>query len=282
MRPGLVRSQLLLLPSAGFTVLLFLVPLAMVAVYSFGQENFVTFNVYFGWTTSNYTDIANAVYLPTLLRSLALSVSTTAACAALGFPLAYFISRQPGRWQGVLLGLVMIPFWTSFLVRTYAWINLLQNGGPVDEFLRHLGLLHGHLNFLYTPGSVGLGIVYDYLPLMVLPIYVALERIDPALLDAGADLGANGWRVFRRVVLPLGLPGVIAGSIIVGIPATGEYVIPEILGGGKTLMLGNVLANQFLDVGNFAFGSAVAMSITALMLLVLVTARLARREEPAT
>jgi spermidine/putrescine transport system permease protein len=253
----------------------------MIAVYSFGQVSFVTFNVYFGWTATNYADIANAIYLPTLVRSLALSASTTAACAVVGFPLAYFISRQPPRWQAVLLGLVMIPFWTSFLVRTYAWIDLLQNGGPLDGFFHSLGLYQGHLNFLYTTGSVGLGIVYDYLPLMVLPIYVALERIDPALLDAGADLGANGWRVFRRVVLPLGLPGVIAGSIIVGIPATGEYVIPEILGGGKTLMLGNVLANQFLNVGNYAFGSAVAMSLAAVMLLTLVAFRVVRRAQPA-
>jgi spermidine/putrescine transport system permease protein len=272
----------LLLPSAGLTLLLFLIPLGMVAVYSLGQVNFVTFNVYFGWTAANYGDIANSVYLPTLLRSLALSLATTVGCAVLGFPLAYFISRQPPRWQTILLGLVMLPFWTSFLVRTYAWINLLQNGGPIDDLARRVGLIAGHLDFLYSAGSVGVGIVYAYLPLMVLPIYVALERIDPVVLDAAADLGANGWRLFRRVVLPLGLPGVIAGSIIVGIPATGEYVIPEILGGGKTLMLGNVLANQFLDVGNYAFGSAVAMSLTAIMILVLVLFRSSRREEPAT
>jgi len=158
-------------------------------------------------------------------------------------------------------------------VRTYSLVNLLENGGPVDDIARKLHLVSGHIDFLYTSGSIAAGMVYSYLPLMILPIYVALERIDDNLLDAASDLGASGSSLFRRVILPLGTPGVVAGAVIVGISATGEYVIPEILGGGKTLMLGNVVADQFLNVGNYPFGSAIAMSLLALLILLLVVGR---------
>jgi spermidine/putrescine transport system permease protein len=195
----------------------------------------------------------------------------------LGFPLAYFISRQPSRWQKLLLVLVIVPFWTSFIVRTYAIVNLIDNGGPLQHFLHALHVLSGPLNILYTPKGIALGIVYSYLPLMVLPIYVSLERIDYNLVDAANDLGANPRRTFRRVTLPLAIPGVVVGCIIVGIPALGEYVIPEILGGGKTLMLGNVITDQFLSVGDYPFGAAIAVALMAVMALALIVFRLAQR-----
>jgi len=172
---------------------------------------------------------------------------------------------------------VIVPFWTSFIVRTYSWVDLLQNLGPVDRLARALGL-DGHIDILYTPWSIGIGILYSYLPLMILPIYVSLERIDPALFDAAEDLGATPWRQFRRVVLPMAVPGLIAGIIIVGVPALGEYVIPEILGGGKTLMAGNILADQFLQTGNYPFGSALAVSIMVVLMVLLFTLR---RAQPA-
>ena len=197
---------------------------------------------------------------------MALSVVATTGCALIGFPIAYFVSRQSPFWQRVLLAAVMLPFWTSFLVRTYAWVDLLQNFGPLDRALRGLGLIDGHIDLLYSQYAVGIGIVYSYLPLMVLPIYVSLERIDDALLDAAADLGASGTRLFRRVVIPLGLPGLIAGMILVGVPATGEYVIPEILGGGRTLMVGNIIVNRFLEVGDYPSGSALAMVLMGFLL----------------
>jgi len=235
--------------------------------------------VEFGWTVANYQAFTSALYLHTLIRSLALSVGTTAACAVLGLALAYFISRQGRTAQRLLLAAVIVPFWISFVVRTYAWVGLLENDGPVDRLARALGLVGpgSHIDLLYTPASIGIGIVYSYLPLMVLPIYVSLERIDPAIYSAGADLGATPWRQFRRIVLPLSVPGLIAGSIIVGIPALGEYVIPEILGGGKTLMVGNVIASQFTDTGNYPFGSALAV---ALMALLMVTLFIVRRIRP--
>jgi spermidine/putrescine transport system permease protein len=273
---GLPRLALLL-PTLVITALCFVIPLGLIAVYSFGTVNEVNFDVYFGWTTQNYHDFTSTLYLHTLARSVFLSLSTTLSCAVLGFIFAYYISRQPPRAQQLLLVAVIVPFWTSFIVRTYAWVDLLQNLGPIDRFARALGL-HGHIDILYTPYSIAIGILYSYLPLMILPIYVSLERIDPALYDAAADLGATPFRQFRRVVLPHAVPGLIAGIIIVGVPALGEYVIPEILGGGKTLMAGNLLADQFLETGNYPFGSALAVTVMVVLMLLLF---LLRRAQPA-
>ena len=169
--------------------------------------------------------------------------------------------------------MVMIPFWTSFVVRTYGVYNVISNHGPLDQLLRSLGLVHGDIHLLFTPVGVGIGIVYTYLPLMILPLYVALERIDPALLEAAHDLGAKPWRALWRVVLPLAVPGIIAGCILVAIPATGEYVIPQILGGGKTLMFGNVISDQFLTIGDYPFGAAMAVALTIVLMIVLMVMR---------
>ena len=274
---GRLARVALLIPTLLITTICFVVPLGLIALYSFGSVNQVDFNVFFGWTTGNYRAFTSSLYVHTLARSLVLSVSTTLACAVIGFTFAYFISRQSPKAQRLLLVAVIVPFWTSFIVRTYSWVDLLQNLGPVDRLARALGL-DGHIDILYTPWSIGIGILYSYLPLMILPIYVSLERIDPALFDAAEDLGATPWRQFRRVVLPMAVPGLIAGIIIVGVPALGEYVIPEILGGGKTLMAGNILADQFLQTGNYPFGSALAVSIMVVLMVLLFTLR---RAQPA-
>ena len=212
MRPlDLARRHLLVVPTAVLTVVFFVAPLALIAVYSFGSVNPVSLDVFFGWTTNNYRAFDSTLYLHSLLRSIFLSVSATAICAVLGFSLAYFIARQPPRAQRLLLVAVIVPFWTSFIVRTYSWVDLLQNLGPIDRFAGTIGLTRGHLSVLYTPTAIAIGIVYSYLPLMVLPIYVSLERIDDSIYSAAADLGATPWRQFRKVVLPLAMPGVIAG-----------------------------------------------------------------------
>jgi spermidine/putrescine transport system permease protein len=275
----------LALPTGVVTLTCFLIPLGLILVYSFGSDNLVTLNVDFGWTTGNYRAFGSSLYLDTLLRSVALSLGTTAVCAILGLILAYFISRQGARAQRLLLAAVIIPFWTSFIVRTYSWVDVLQNDGPLDNLAHSLGIIGpgSHINLLYTPTSIGIGIVYSYLPLMILPIYVSLERIDPAIYNAGADLGATPWRQFRRIVLPLARPGLIAGSIIVGVPAMGEYVIPEILGGGKTLMVGNIIANQFQETGNYPFGSALSVTLMVVLMVVLFFLRRYQLSgEPAT
>jgi ABC-type spermidine/putrescine transport system permease subunit I len=270
---------LLVVPSLAWFGAFFVAPLVLVVVHSFGQMDLVTFTMRLTWTLQNYRDILDPIYFRTLVRSLVLSTSTTVLCAVVGLPLAYFISRQNERWQRALLLLVIVPFWTSFVVRIYSMVNILENGGPIDDLAQKLHLVSGHIDFLYTPSSIAVGMLYSYLPLMVLPIYVALERIDPAVIDAAGDLGANGWAQFRRVILPLAVPGLAAGAVIVGISATGEYVIPEILGGAKTLMLGNVIADQFLNVGNYPFGSAIAVSLLTVLMILLLGARGTRRIE---
>jgi ABC-type spermidine/putrescine transport system permease subunit I len=269
---------ILAIPTVGWVALFFAIPLGIVLVYSFATINLVTFSTTFGWTWSNYSQVFNSLYLGTLVRSVLLSLSATAGCLLLGFPLAYFISRQPLRAQRLLLLLVIIPFWTSFIVRTYAIENLLGPGGPVDHLATLLGFRNG-LVLLYTPAAIGIGILYSYLPLMVLPIYVSLERIDASMLDAAGDLGARPRRAFRRVTVPLAAPGILVGCVIVGIPALGEYVIPEVLGGGKTLMLGNVISYQFLSTGDTPFGSAIAVVLMLAMAVALLGLRGARKVE---
>jgi spermidine/putrescine transport system permease protein len=278
---GAVRSKFLLgLPSFSWTLVFFLVPIGLLLAYSFGQIDIITFKVQWGWTLGNYGDVFDPLYLRTIGRSLLLALAGTIAALILGFPMAYYISLQSGRRQLLLLLAVMVPFWTSFLVRTYAMTNILAKGGPVDTVWGWLG--GDPLNVLYTPWAVGLGILYSYLPLMILPLYVALERIDPAVREAAADLGASGWRTLRRVVIPLARPGIVAGCILVGVPATGEYVVPVILGGGKTLMYGNVVAEQFQTVGNYPFGAALSITLmAALTVVVLVLRRGASRGEVA-
>ena len=277
-RDRLLRGALAL-PTAAYVVAFFIVPLVVIVVYSFARVSLVTFNISFDWNLDNYRQIHDPLYFDTLVRSVVLSIGATVGCLLLGFPLAYFISRQPRTWQRVLLVFVIVPFWTSFIVRTYATVNLLEEHGPLADLLQTLHVISGPLMILYTPRAVAIGIIYSYLPLMVLPIYVALERIDDELLAAAADLGASPQRVFRRVTLPLAFPGVAVGCVIVGIPAMGEYVIPEILGGGKTLMLGNVITDQFLTVGNIPFGSAIAVVLMALMAVVLLATRRFTRVE---
>ncbi len=274
---------LLALPSLGWTAVFFLAPIVLLAIYSLGQIDIITFEVTWGWTLESYTRIGDGLYLEPILRSIVLSAGATLACLVVGFPVALWISRLPARQQTLALVLVMIPFWSSFVVRTYALVNLLGDGGPVADLTSALGLTDDSPGILYSPTAVAIGIVYSYLPLMILPLFVALERIDRSLEQAAADLGATRRRTFRRVTLPLAAPGVIAGCILVGIPATGEYVIPAILGGGKTLMLGNVIADQFLKVGDYPFGSALAMALMAILtaFLLLGRGRLRRYEEVA-
>jgi spermidine/putrescine transport system permease protein len=268
------------LPSFAWTLFFFLAPLGILFVYSFATVDIITLQLKYDWTLENYRQIGDSLYRDALLRSLLLSVSATLLCLVIGFPVAYWITLQPRRRQLIALLLIIVPFWTSFLVRTYAFATLIANGGPLEDLAHATGLLNDHsaLNLLYTRKGIAAGIVYSYLPLMILPLYVALERIDPRVIAAGRDLGAPPFRVMRRIVIPLAAPGIVAGCILVGIPATGEYVIPSILGGGKTLMFGNVVASQFLDAGNIPFGSALAV---ALMVGVTIVALLGRKSVAA-
>jgi ABC-type spermidine/putrescine transport system permease subunit I len=275
-----VRGAGLVSPAFAWTALFFAVPLGMLVAYSFGQIDIITFTVQWGWTLDSYSRVFESLYLSAIGRSLLLSTIATAACLVIGFPIAYYISLQRGRRQLLLLVAVMVPFWTSFLVRTYAMTNVLGDHGPLATVFRWFG--GGTLDLAYTPAAVVIGIVYSYLPLMILPLFVALERIDPSMREAAADLGAGGLRRLRRVIVPLAAPGIVAGCILVGVPSTGEYVVPEILGGGKVLMYGNVVADQFQNTGDYPFGAALSVTLmTALTVLVLITRRAtAGREAP--
>ena len=257
--------------------LLFGAPFAIVVAYSF-----LTRGVYGGmvapWTAENYRRLADPLYLAILGRSFAMALASTALCLLLGFPAALFVSRA-GRRRNLYLQLVMLPFWTSFLVRTYAWIFLLRDTGLFNTVLQGLGITHGPLPLLYNDGAVLLGLVYGYVPFMVLPIYATLERLDPALVEAAADLGARPLSVVWRVVVPLARPGVVAGSVLVFIPCLGAYLTPDLLGGGRTVMVGNLVQNQFTTARDWPFGAAVSIVLMALVTLLLIVF-LRRESEP--
>ncbi len=266
-----------LLPAWLSMVLLFAVPFAIVLAYSL-----MTRGVYGGielpWTLESYQRLFDALYLAILWRSFAMALAATALCLLLAFPAALFISRA-ARHKNLYLQLVMLPFWTSFLVRTYAWIFLLRDTGLFNTALQALGIIHSPLPLLYNDGAVLLGLVYGYLPFMVLPIYATLERLDPALVEAAADLGARPLTTVLRIVVPLSRPGIVAGSVLVFIPCLGAYLTPDLLGGGRTVMVGNLVQNQFTTARDWPFGAAVSIALMALVTLVLVVF-LRRESEP--
>jgi putrescine transport system permease protein len=205
-------------------------------------------------------------YLEAMLRSLRVAALSSLLCLAVGYPMALAIARAPERWRNTLLMLVVLPFWTSFLLRVTAWIGLLQDGGPVNAALLATGLVAEPVPLLYTDFALTIGITYGYLPFMVLPLYATLSRLDPALEEAASDLGAAPWRVFLSVTLPLSLPGVLAGLLLVFIPAVGEFVVPELLGGPGAQLIGRVLWTEFFTNRDWPLASALAV----VMLLVLV------------
>jgi putrescine transport system permease protein len=210
--------------------------------------------------------VEDGLYFFSYLTSLRIALVSTVLCLLIGYPIAYVIARASGRTQLVLLMLVILPFWSSFLLRVYAWKLLLQGGGIINGLLLWLGIVDQPLAMLYTEGAVYVGIVYSYLPFMILPLYAALARLDYATVEAALDLGCRPWQAFLRVTVPLSLPGVVAGSLLVFIPAVGEFVIPELLGGPDSIMIGRVLWNEFFANRDWPLASAVAI----IMLLVLV------------
>ncbi|MBX2884240.1 MAG: ABC transporter permease subunit [Granulosicoccus sp.] len=220
------------------------------------------------WIFDNFIFLwEDSLYLNTYLGSLKISIISTVACLLIGYPIAYGIVRSAPSTRGVLLLLIILPFWTSFLLRVYAWMGLLADQGTINNILIWLGLIDAPIRMLYTQGAVYVGIIYTYLPFMVLPLYANMEKLDGSLLEAASDLGAKPIVTFFTVTLPLTIPGIVAGSLLVFIPATGEFVIPDLLGGGNVLMIGKVLYNEFNANTDWPVASAVA--IVLLMLLVL-------------
>ncbi len=272
MRPR-YRTALFLLPAGAWFVAMLVLPLVVVLVFSFGERG-PAGGYAPAFTFDNYLDLG--LRWTAFQNTLILAPLGTAVCLVIAFPLAYFLAmRASARWRTLLLILVIVPFWTSILIRSYAWIFLLGGKG-IPALIAAMGL--GDLRLINTPFAVLVGIVYGYLPLMVFPIYVSLERLDKRLLEASSDLGCPPARTFLNVTLPMAMPGVATGCMLVFILLMGEFLIPAMLGGGKVFFVGNALVDLFLQSRNWAFGSAVA---TALVLIMLVTVtaymRLTRR-----
>ena len=262
-KPGLVAAALLG-PGTLWLVLFFFIPIAVVLAYSVLTRG-VYGGVTAGLTLEHYRRFLDPLYLTVLRRTVVLAALCTTLCLLIGYPVAYTLARS-GRWKNVLLLLVVVPLWTSFLVRTYAMIFLLRDTGLINSVLLALGLIPEPLELLYTPGAVLAGLVYGYLPLMILPIYVSLEKLDPTLLEAAEVLGARPFARFRRITLPLSAPGVVAGSLLVFIPALGAFLTPDLLGGAKQMMIGTLVQNQFGAARNWPFGSAASFVLMAVVL----------------
>jgi spermidine/putrescine transport system permease protein len=258
------RAWWLLAPTLVWMGLFFFLPLLIVLLISFASRGAYG-GVEWTFTPANYRDLADPLYLWIYLRSIALALATTGLCLCLGFPLAYHMAREPARRQGIWLMLVLIPFWTNFLVRTYAWMNVLRADGLLNALLMNTGLTSGPIEILYTDTAVLIGLVYGYLPFMVLPLYAAIERIDRSLIDAARDLYAPGWAVFARVILPLAKPGIIAGCLLVFIPALGAYITPDLLGGARSMMIGTFIQHEYLGVRDWPLGSAASFVLMAMV-----------------
>lgn len=258
------RPWLLLAPFLLFDVVLVLAPLATVVWQSLHTIS-PDYELLPQLTLDNYRRAMDPAYLPALGRSFLYAGSACLMALGLGYPLAYFIALRAGRFRSACLVMLMLPFWTSYLVRTYAWMTLLQTEGVVNGLLLKLHIISAPLQMLNTSGAVVLGLTYCFLPFATLPIYVALEGLDTRLLEAAEDLGANGWQTFRSVIWPLSLPGVVAGGILSFVPAVGDFVSADILGGPDDHMIGNVIQQQFLGSFNWPFGSALSMLVILLM-----------------
>jgi spermidine/putrescine transport system permease protein len=271
----------LLGPGVAWWAVFFAAPIALLMAYSFFRRGPFGGIVY-DFTLDNYVRALDPLYVRVLITSVRIAIVSTVVALLIGYPAAYFIATAPRRWRAALLVLVILPFWTSFLIRTYAWMVLLNPAGLINRVLQGSGLTDGPVSLLYNEFAVVLGLVYAYVPLMVLPIYAALERLGSPPRDAASDLYATPRQTLWRVTVPLTLPGVVAGCIFVFVPSLGNFIVPDLLGGGRKVMIGNVIQQQFLQARDWPFGAVLAMSIIVLMLVVLaVQASVLRRTQEA-
>jgi len=253
-------------PTNTYLIIFMVIPLILVTALSFLSRG--TYGeVVYKFSIENYVRLFDPLYAKILGYSLLVGLLTTVFSLVIGYPMAYYIARAPARQRSLLLFLILLPFWTNFIIRIYAWIMILRSSGFLNSFLQWIGIIHEPLNILYTPTAVLIGMVYEFLPFMVLPLYTSLEKIENAQLEAAADLGAPPWKAFLRVTLPLSVPGMIAGTILVFIPAMGMFVVPDLMGGAKTILIGNVIRNQFLTARDWPFGAAASMLLMVLTMV---------------
>jgi len=263
-----LRRLVLLGPGLGWLVVFLVVPCAVVFAYSFFERG-VYGGIDYAFTLENYARAVDPLYLSIFLKSARIAALTTVAALLVGYPVAYFIATGAKRRQLPLLILVMLPFWSNYLIRTYAWIVLLNREGLINRALTGLGLVEQPLPLLYNDFAIVVGLLYGYLPFMVLALYSSISRLNPELREASADLGAPGWRTFLRVTLPLTLPGIGAGSVFVFVLSIGNFITPDLLGGGRSVMVGNLIYDQFLTARDWPFGSSLAFLLIGVMLLLL-------------
>jgi spermidine/putrescine transport system permease protein len=259
------RGFLISLPSYFYLVLFFVIPLGLVFVYSFATRDSTGLTVLEDWNLDSYERLFTGEVVEIFVRSFVLALATTLICLAFAYPFAYYIATRSPRARNILLVFVMIPFWSNFLVRTYAWRVILGSDGPVSQISEALG--GEPIRLLFTTTAILIGLVYGFMPFMVLPLYAALERMDWRLVEAARDLYADGFSAFRKVTFPLSVPGVVAGSILVFIPSLGAYVTPALLGGANTVLAGDYIVSQFLAARNWPYGSALSIGIMSVMLL---------------
>jgi spermidine/putrescine transport system permease protein len=262
------QMRLLLAPAVVWLMLFLIAPLVIAIIVSLATRGPYGKTIY-ELSLDNYRKAFDPLYLHAYWRTIWIAAATTLLCAAISFPVAYYLAlRAPERWKRILLVLTVLPFWTSFLIRTYSWILLLRSEGVINSALTSAGLIQAPLKLLYSDFAVLIGQIYGELPFMILPIYVALDRLDQTLLEAAQDLGANRFWTLVKVTLPLSRAGLIAGTVLVFIPSLGAFITPDLLGGAKSVMVGNLIQNQFSQL-NQPFGSALSLILTAAVLALL-------------
>ena len=269
-----LRRLVLLGPGLLWLTVLLVVPCAVVFAYSFFERG-VYGGIDYVFTVENYIRAVDPLYVSIFLTSGRIAATATLLALVIGYPAAYLIATTRKSWQVPLLVLAMLPFWSNYLIRTYAWMVLLNNEGLINRALSTLGLIDAPLPLLYNEFAVVLGLVYGYLPFMILALYSSISRLNPEIREASADLGAPGWKTFLRVTLPLTLPGVAAGSVFVFVLSIGNFITPDLLGGGRLKMVGNLIYDQFLKARDWPFGSALAFILISIMLLLLFAQALA-------
>ena len=265
---GVAEPRGLIAPAWGYYAAFFLAPLLIIVAYAFATRTGLL-GVYFGFSLANLQELWDPLWLQIYGDTFVMALAGTLGCLLVGDPFAYWLATRVRDRKTLLLILVIVPFWTSILIRTYALQLILHPRGPLSGALQALNLIANPLDVLFSPRAIFVGLVYDYLPLMVFPLYVSIERMDRRLVEASRDLGVGRWGTFFRVTLPLTMPGILTGCLLVFVPMTGEYVVPTILGGAKGALFGPIVANQFLDAFNWPFGAAMSLVLVVFLLIVI-------------
>ena len=263
-----IKKNILIIPGIAWITIFLFIPCLIVISYSFFERG-VYVGIEYNFNFDNYFRVAEYTYLKILLNSAKIAFLSATIAVLIGYPAAYFIHLSPSKYQMILLFLVMLPFWSNYLIRTYAWMVLLNNQGIINTLLINTGIIIEPINILYTQSAVVIGLVYNYLPFVVLTIFSSVSKLDKNLIEASEDLGAKSFSTFFKIILPLTLPGVAAGFVFVFVLSIGNFITPDLLGGGKFLMIGNLIYDQYLSARDWPFGSSLSFVLISIKLLLL-------------